>query len=77
MGNNRKAILERAKIEIEQMYCAGIDGIIVEDFLCKSNEVEPALAWLRKQYPEKIFCRCCNCWKLVQGKRLDRSTGRP
>ncbi len=54
-GSDKDSIFAQAKIEIQQMYHAGVDAVLVENYLGKPDDMERALEFLQVQYPDHIY----------------------
>ena len=54
-GNDKDSIFAQAKMEIEQMYHAGVDAVLVENYLGGPEDMERALEWLQTQYPDATY----------------------
>lgn len=54
-GSDKDSIFAQAKTEIEQMYTAGVDAVLVENYLGKPDDMERALEWLQNQYPDYTY----------------------
>ncbi len=54
-GGTREEIRERAVLEIGQMYGAGVDAVLVENYFGSAADVEWALGYLRENCPGRVY----------------------
>ena len=55
MGDDKLEILTQAKIEIRQMYEAGVDAVLVENYFGTPADMERALAYLQEHYTDHVY----------------------
>ncbi len=49
------SMMERARLEIKTYYENGVDAVLVEDYFGTPEDCETVLAYLQKEYPDKIY----------------------
>ena len=54
-GGGGEGFRARARLEIGQMYECGLDAVLVEDYFGTAEDVAWTLAYLRDNYPGKIY----------------------
>ena len=54
-GLTSEKIFEQAKREIAQMYAAGVDAVLVENYFGSTDDVIRVLAYLQENYPDQVY----------------------
>ena len=54
-GDNERRVHDLAKFEIDALYSNGADAVLAENYFGTARDVEWALNYISKNYPDKIY----------------------
>lgn len=54
-GYFREIVMDNARREIEILYRSGVNAVLVENYFGDAVDVENALSYLRREYPQQVY----------------------